>query len=106
VRSRKYSKRVGIWQTTAAADGYGGSTVTETLLSKSWARIRTINPERLIDFGITDTTHALRITLRNRKDLDYTQEGIYIKYNDDAYTIQSVMPDFEKVETAIVATRV
>ena len=82
MRSRKYSKRVEIWQTTGVADGYGGSTVTEALLLKSWARLRTINPERLTALGLTDTTHAIQLGLRHRNDLDYNQEGLFIKYND------------------------
>ncbi len=106
MRSRAYSKRIQVWQTTDADDGYGGNTVTETLLNTSWASIKTISPSRLTDYGITETTHALDVRLRQRYDLDYEQEGIFLKYKDESYIISSVLPvDLEMVEVRIVAVK-
>ncbi len=105
--SRKYSKRVQIWESAEADDTYGGNVIDntlDTLLASSWAYIKTIRPEKLIAMGITDYTHAIEVKLRYRYDLDYEQEGIYFKYNDNTYIFNTVLPvDYERAEVTVIA---
>ena len=107
--SKKYSKRVQIWQTSATSDTYGGNTVNDaldTILGTSWAYVRTIRPEKLTDLGITDGTYAIEVKLRYRYDLDYEQEGIYFKYASNNYIFNTVLPiDFENAEVTVIAIK-
>ena len=107
MKERRYNKRVEIWETAAVSNGFGGSTVTESKLGTSWARVKTIRPERLTDFGITDGTHAIEVGLRHRNDLDYEQEGIFFKYRSESYTFNTVNPvDYEDVDIIVIAVKI
>ncbi len=107
--SRKYSKRVQIWETALTSDTYGGNEIDDaldTLLATSWAYIRTIRPEKLTAMGITDYKHAIEVKLRYRYDLDYEQEGIYFKYDSNTYIFDTVLTiDYEKAEVTVIAIK-
>jgi len=94
VRSRKLTKRIEIWQTTPAKDGFGGNTVTDVLVSKSWADVSTFQAGKyrggnLSDFGIIEAYRAVLFKVRKRNDLTYDLKSMYIKYRDVKYTIAS-----------------
>ena len=36
MRSRGFNKRIDIYETTTVSDGFGGSTVSDTLVTSSW----------------------------------------------------------------------
>jgi len=105
--SRKYTKRIEFWQVVETADGYGGYTVSETLITKSWANIRTPkNTQRLTDFGITDTLNTLSIKLRNRNDVTYNAINQFIKYNGIKYVIKGIVnTDLLNTDIEILVTR-
>ena len=109
--SRKYTKRVEIWQTVNVPDGYGGNTVTEELISKSWANIKSgstsfSRSQVLANLGIVDQALSIMVTLRKRKDLPYNNVNQFIMYEGLKYIIQTVTEkDFENVEVEIIATR-
>lgn len=90
MRSRKLSKRVEIWQTSNVADGFGGNTIAETLITSSWAEITTLNnTNRSTDIGITSATNTIKIKLRKRNDITYNSINQYIKYRGYKYIIQN-----------------
>lgn len=111
-RSRKYTKRVEIWETTNVSDTFGGITVSEALLTTSWANVKTASnnsryTKRLTDLGITDPTNAIIVTLRLRNDVLYNAITMYLKYAGVKYIIQNapVNIDFVGHEVEIIATR-
>jgi len=90
MRSRKLSKRIEIWQTSNVSDGFGGNTVAETLIARSWAEIITLNDtNRSTDIGITSATNTIKIKLRKRNDLTYNSINQFIKYRGAKYIIKN-----------------
>ena len=53
MRARKYNKVVELWQTAPSFDGFGGNTVSSTLITKTWCKFITLDRiSRSTDFGI------------------------------------------------------
>lgn len=107
-KARKYTKRIQFWQTVAVADGFGGSTVSETLVATSWAKITTPNQyHKLTEMGIIDVANSIIIHTRHREDIDYNAVNQYVIYRSVKYIVQNAPKnvDFKNVEIEIIATR-
>lgn len=107
MKSREYNKRVQFWQTVAVADGYGGSTVSESLVATSWAKISTPKgSQRLTELGITDPINTLIINVRKRNDIYYNAVNQYILYRGVKYIISApINTDFMDTDIQIIAKR-
>lgn len=108
MRSRKLSKRIEIWQTSNVSDGFGGNTVLETFITKSWAEIITLNDtNRSTDIGITSATNTIKIRLRKRNDIRYNSINQFIKYRGAKYIIknQPFNVDFRDDTIEIIAVK-
>ena len=108
MRARKYNKKIEVWQTAPLSDGFGGSTISETLLTSSWCSINTLDRiSRSTDFGITDTNDTIVVQLRKRNDLIYNSKNLYFKYRGYKYLIQSepINIGFEDREIQITLKR-
>lgn len=90
MRARKYNKKIEVWQTAPVIDGFGGSIVSETLITRSWCHLTTLDRvTRSTDFGITETNDTIIIKLRKRNDLTYNSKNLFFKYRGLKYIIQS-----------------
>jgi SPP1 family predicted phage head-tail adaptor len=90
MRCRKLTKRVEIWQTSNVPNGFGGNSVSETLITSSWAEVITLNnTNRSTDIGITSATNTIKIKLRKRNDITYNSINQFIKYRGYKYIIQN-----------------
>lgn len=110
MRKARYINRIEFWQVEESADGYGGNTLTEEFITKSWCNIKTPSnasaSQRIIDFGITDVQNTILITLRKRNDIDYNAINQFIKYNGSKYVVKSVIDvDLMGVDVEIIATK-
>ena len=112
MRARKYNKRVSFYQTTTVPDGYGGFTVSDSLIATSWCEIKTVSNnsrfnQRITNLGITDPNNAIIIQLRHRNDIDYSAINQYVLYRNVKYVIQNapVNIDLEGVDIEIIATK-
>ena len=110
--ARKYTKRIELWQTSIIADGYGGNTVSTTLISKSWANVKTASnnsryASRMVELGVTDPINAIIIQLRQRNDITYNAINQFIMYQGVKYIIQNAPTniDFNGTDIEIIATR-
>lgn len=110
--SREYNKRIEIWQTSNVDNGYGGETVSETLIASSWAKVSSASNNarsvgRLTDLGITDPNNAIIVNLRHRNDLTYNAINQYLKYRGVKYIIQNdpTNIDFNDVDIEIIAVK-
>lgn len=102
--SRKYTKRVEIYGTTEIYDGFAGSTVSTALLGSSWCHIKTVSRDRYVNLGLQSEQQAIEVYLRHRNDLDYMQDGIFLKYNGKEWVISSLTDmDLEGVEIRLMA---
>ena len=89
MRSRKYTKRVEVWQKTTVQNDFGGNTNNDVMLTSSWCNIKTANNlSRSTDFGITDTNDTIVLTLRKRKDITYNSVNQYFMYRGYKYILQ------------------
>jgi hypothetical protein len=111
-RSRQFTKRVEIWQTSNVADGFGGSEVTDELITSSWAKVETMGATgrfagRDTDLGITNTNQGVLFTFRKRNDITYNSINQYLKYRGAKYIINSFPDnvDFNDAYIEIVASR-
>ena len=110
MRSRKFNKRIDIYETTAVPDGYGGNTVSVALVGTSWASIKTLNPGQktyLTEFGILDANSAIMVTVRKRNDFTYNQQTHYFVYRGENYIINSFPTniDFEDGFITMICTK-
>ena len=109
MRARKYNKKIEIWQTTPVSDGFGGNTITSTLLSNAWCKIITNpkNTNRQTDFGETETFDRLAVQLRKNKNLVYNTQTMFFKYRGVDYNMVSepVNIGFEDREIEIIIVR-
>jgi len=110
MRARKYNKRIEVWQTANVSDGYGGNTVTTSLVNNSWCKLITNEKAnyRDTDFGETETYDRLIIQLRKRKDLVYNSKTNFFKYRGVDYSMISdpINIGFEDREIQITLTRI
>ena len=109
MRARVFSKRIEIWQTSSLSDGFGGNTVDDILISRSWAKIETAksNANNLNDIGLDDMSLNLLITVRYRHDLPYNGINQFIKYRGERYEFSQAPDEMDLNETFVklIATR-
>ena len=111
MRSRQLNKRIDIYQIERVSDGFGGYVNTESLLSKSWAKMSSITAgkaKNLLDFGIDDPQKSVEVTVRRRNDLNYQSGVHFFKYAGDKYVIISdpTDVDFNHTWVKFIAKRV
>lgn len=74
-------------------DGFGGNTVSESLLKSTWANIKTISTERqdqyVTEYGLLDASSSITITVRKRNDTVYDYKTLFIKYRNERYAIKT-----------------
>lgn len=92
--SRKYTKRLELWQTIEVADPISGYTTANEFVTKVWANVKTVaNSSKYVsrstDLGITDPSNAIIITLRYRKDIQYNAINQFFVYRGVKYIIQN-----------------
>lgn len=109
--SRKFTKRIDFYQTATAPDGFGGTEVTSSLVTTSWAEIKTLKvgsayQKNLTEFGLSDTQNAVTITLRNRNDITYNST-MYFIYRGSNYIISTdpINEDFKNAYITFIAVR-
>ena len=111
MRSRKFTKRVEVWENINVSDGFGGNTVSEVLRASSWANVQTtgVNSKfaRNTNLGLTEGVLSIIIHTRKRKDLVYNISTQFIKYRNEKYIIQNdpINVDFQDSIIEIVATK-
>jgi head-tail adaptor len=102
-----FNKRVDIYQTSNVADGYGGNTVSELLITSSWANVKYLSTNKaasLNDLGINDALNTIEVILRKRNDITYNSINQFLKYDGDKYVIQHISK-YEQKKVKILATK-
>lgn len=90
MRSRRFRKRIEVYEYSTVADGYGGNTISESLLATLWADIRSVNKKTdLSQYGISGKALVLDVTIRKQTTFNLSSVSHFIKYNSEAYTIAS-----------------
>ena len=92
MRARSFNKRIEIWNTTTVSDGFGGNTVTDVLVTSSWANVNTINGKSstlTTELGILEASSTIEVKMRKREDLTIDIDTMYVKYRSVKYVIKS-----------------
>jgi len=88
---RKYKYRVGVYEHIAVADGFGGNTLTESLLGNSWADVESVSSSSVVAYGLDINKQTVRFKMRYRDDIDYTDRGLVLKYKSKNWQPLSVV---------------
>jgi len=106
MESRAYTKQVTVWQSTEVPDGFGGSTVEDTLQYTFWAHVETKRAYRTNENGQNDNFVQTIFTIRNRVGLDISVKDNFIKYNGLVYNIDSVLNlELNNIDVELYATQ-
>jgi SPP1 family predicted phage head-tail adaptor len=104
--ARKYTKHVELWVTSTVPDGYGGNTVTTSLVQNLWANVTAKSSNRLNENGQNDNFMQTVFTIRNRFDLVLSIKDNFFKNNGLIYNIDSVLNiDLDNIDIQIYATQ-
>ena len=101
MRARGLNKRIEVWQTVPVSDTFGGKTVSDNIITTTWAKLETIDSNEVTTLGLDYTKSSLLVTTRKRKDFDYNSKTIYIKYKGNKYTITSYPTDEDFISAFI-----
>jgi len=104
--SRKYDKIIEIYKSEAVADGFGGSTLSNTLEYSVWSNVATKRAFVRNEQGQNDNLVETVFTIRNRGDFSINVKENYIVCNQLIYNIDSVLNiDLEGIDIEIMATQ-
>ena len=92
--ARRFKKRIDIWETLRVKDGFGGNTNTEVKIASTWADIETLNNASSMqnnkpDFGVNDPQNSVKVTVRKRNDLTYSNINMFIIYAGFKYFLKT-----------------
>jgi len=91
MRSRRFRKRIQVWQIREVADGFGGYKTSEYQIGISWAEIKNFTPggrnSQNLDIAELYTGNAIQIETRLRIDLPYNSINQFIVYKGERYKI-------------------
>ena len=99
--ARQFNKRIEVWQTVSVDDSFGGKTKTDNIITKTWAKLETLDSTEITALGLDYTKSSILITTRKRQDFNYNSKTIYIKYKGDKYTITSYPTDEDFISAFI-----
>jgi len=91
--SRRFNKRIEVYENAAVSDNFGGSTVSETLVATVWADLKTMDKGAVTDIGYTDALLGVNCLVRKPDTFDYKTENMFIRYGGNDYTIVSYTED-------------
>lgn len=96
MKPRKLKYRIDVYRTVPVSDDFGGYVINddasnETLIGSSWCNVKTIPVNKLEEYGLDINQKAIRVNVRRRNDLDYEQEGLFLKYKGVRYTVNQVV---------------
>ena len=108
MKAREYNTRIEVWEvTTPTPDGFGGSTISNHIIAKSWAKLKTNGlGHKAKDMGIIEFNDPLLFLVRGRNDLPYNGRNLFIMYHGQKYIIKAVRnEDLRDIDTEIFCTK-
>lgn len=110
MKAREYTRRVHFYETIKTSDGYGGNTVEDAFLFKSWAKVKSHNNIGVRDdkeVGVKNWNGKILVTIRHRKDFELKAESIFIMFRHRKYVIKNQINnnDEQDVDISFIAVR-
>lgn len=104
MRGRDFTKQVEVLTATEMPDGFGGFTTKLMPKFKTWADLKITSSYALNQYGMQELSGAVTVTVRPRKDHEYTTKDA-IRYSGDTYAVRGVYNrDFQGEELNLICT--
>lgn len=92
MNSRALNKKIRIMGVQSVSNGFGGSTVSNFLISNTWAQIKSLSAGKnwnLSDMGLIQSNNNLLVTVRRNSNIAYSAQRMFFVYRGKEYTIAS-----------------
>lgn len=89
--SRQYDKRIKLYTTTSATDGFGGNTVEEVLIGSFWAQIKQNSAFRDNQVGASDIKNNYSFKIRSTPKITPGNiDNLQIEYKSQRYVVNDI----------------
>jgi hypothetical protein len=88
--SRKYNRKIQIFKTTSAPDGYGGNYVTDVLIGSFWSEVSQNIAFRDNQVGISNIKNNWSFKIRSNPILVADIDNLSIIYNGSKYVVNDI----------------
>lgn len=89
--SRKYDKRIKVFEVNLTPNEFAGNTQSYVLLFTSWCEIETNNVGyKVADFGIDTFENPILFRCRFRNDFKWQGRTLMVQYKNENYTIKGI----------------
>lgn len=89
--SRKYNKKISIYKTSTVTDGYGGNTISETLIGSFWAEIKQMSSFKDNTIGKSDIKNSWSFKIRANSTLIPDFDNLSIDYKGIRYVVNDIV---------------
>ena len=93
--SRQYSRKVEVFNTIPASDGYGGNTVTDNSLGSFWAEVKQLSSFKDHTTGISDLKTTYSFKVRANPSITPLTSDLSIVYKGQKYVVNDIQYDDE-----------
>jgi len=93
--SRKYTKKIEIFNTVPASDGYGGNTMTNQSIGSFWAEVKMLSSNKDHTTGISDIKTTYSFKIRSNPSVSPLTNDLSIVYKNRTYVVNDIKYDDE-----------
>ena len=88
--SRQYTRKIQIFKTTTAPDGYGGNTITDILIGSYWAEVLQNSSFRDNTIGSSDLKNNYSFKIRANSNITPYIDNLSIIYRSKKYVVNDI----------------
>ena len=93
--SRQYTRKIAIYKTTGAPDGFGGNTVSDVLIGSYWAEVKQNSAFKDNSIGNSQIKNNFTFKIRTNANLENDIDNLSIIYNGKKYVVNDFRYDDE-----------
>ena len=88
--ARQYNRKIQIYTTTTAPDGYGGNTVTDVLIGSFWAEVNQNSAYKDNSIGASDMKNNWSFKIRSNNTINPNMSNLSIIYHSNKYVVNDI----------------
>jgi len=93
--SRQYSRKIEVFITFPAPDGYGGNTITNQSIGSFWAEVKQLSSNKDHTTGISDIKTTYSFKVRANSQITPLSNDLSIVYKNKIYVVNDIKYDDE-----------
>jgi len=93
--SRKYNRKVEVYNTVPVADGFGGNISTDNSLGMFWAEVKMLSSFKDHAVGVSDIKKTYSFKLRATNEITPLANDLSIIYKSQKYVVNDITYDDE-----------